>query len=532
MSTRTGIRRFLSSSVALTLAVGLSGCSGLELGWWNWFDPSRPVRTPPEPSVSLIFEQIGPADQLDELVPNATFPKPSDLEFSEEDYVIGPTDILRISVLDLFQEGLDTILERQVSHSGYVELPLLDKHVKASDLTAEQLTDAIENRYRQAGILKEATVSVVVAGPRQNTFSILGAIAHPGTYPLIRRDFTLMEALALAGDVSQVNIEWVYVIRPKKREPTPAPAVPTRPGEEELPPLPTVPTKPPTGTAPSLEKRLKDLEDFIPQSSLGPLTLRDGGARADEQVTMSSMGGLGPAVAAADAPPDQPQGQVEYEWTYSQGRWVRLPKSRKPAPPAREGPPTVEAKAEAVQEDPFGWKQYDMSKLTRIIAINLPKLKAGNPRMNIIIRDNDIVHIPPLRVGEFYVMGEVSRPGVYSLTGRRVTVKQAVAAAGNLGVLSWPDNCILVRRVGRDQEQVIKLPLNEIFAGRENDIFLKPDDVIAVGSHWSAPFLAVWRNAFRITYGFGFIYDRNYSERDFEIPILYPRPGLRPFTSD
>ena len=171
--------------------------------------------------------------------------------------------------------------------------------------------------------------------------------------------------------------------------------------------------------------------------------------------------------------------------------------------------------------------QHDLSGRARIIAIDLAKLKAGNPRMNIIVRDNDIIHVPPLTVGEFYVMGEVLRPGVYSLTGRQITAKMAVAAAGNLGPLSWPNNSILIRRVGRHQEQTIPLPLQDIFAGREPDIFLKPNDVIAVGSHWSTPFLAVWRNAFRLTYGFGFIYDRNYSEQDFEIPFFSPDSGFR-----
>ncbi|MCK4625092.1 MAG: hypothetical protein KAV00_07275, partial [Phycisphaerae bacterium] len=56
---------------------------------------------------------------------------------------------------------------------------------------------------------------------------------------------------------------------------------------------------------------------------------------------------------------------------------------------------------------------------------------------------------------------------------------------------------------------------------------LKPNDVIAVGSYWAATPLAVWRNAFRITYGFGFIYDRNYSEYEFEIPLIAPKSDLR-----
>ena len=32
--------------------------------------------------------------------------------------------------------------------------------------------------------------------------------------------------------------------------------------------------------------------------------------------------------------------------------------------------------------------------------------------------------------GEFYIIGEVTRPGVYSLNGRKLTLKQALAATG------------------------------------------------------------------------------------------------------
>jgi len=132
--------------------------------------------------------------------------------------------------------------------------------------------------------------------------------------------------------------------------------------------------------------------------------------------------------------------------------------------------------------------------------------------MNIVLRDNDIIRIPTLEVGEFYVGGEVRGPGVYSLTGRRVTVKQAVTAAGNVSPLAWPENSILIRRLPDNQEQIIALNIEAIFKGEEPDLYLKPNDVICVGSDLRAPFWAVMRNAFRLTYGFGFIYDRNFSE--------------------
>jgi hypothetical protein len=42
-------------------------------------------------------------------------------------------------------------------------------------------------------------------------------------------------------------------------------------------------------------------------------------------------------------------------------------------------------------------------------------------------------------------------------------------------------------------------------------VFLKPDDQVLVGTNAIAPYLAAFRNAFRITYGAGFIYDRNFA---------------------
>jgi len=88
----------------------------------------------------------------------------------------------------------------------------------------------------------------------------------------------------------------------------------------------------------------------------------------------------------------------------------------------------------------------------------------------------------------------------------------ALAAAGNLGPLAWPENSTLTRRIGRNQEQTFPINLDKIFRGQDPDVYLKPNDVVSVGTHWKSSFLAVLRNAFRMTYGFGFIYDRNFSD--------------------
>ncbi|MEM6315332.1 MAG: hypothetical protein AAF743_14670, partial [Planctomycetota bacterium] len=59
-----------------------------------------------------------------------------------------------------------------------------------------------------------------------------------------------------------------------------------------------------------------------------------------------------------------------------------------------------------------------------------------------------------------------------------------------------------------------RIDLAKIFAGQEPDIYLMPNDEIRVGTNALAPFIAAARNAFRITYGFGFLYDRNYARDD------------------
>ena len=163
-------------------------------------------------------------------------------------------------------------------------------------------------------------------------------------------------------------------------------------------------------------------------------------------------------------------------------------------------------------QDPFGWAELDKSSLTRIIAINYEMLAQGNDRMNIVVQDGDKIMVPSPKIGVYYVQGEISRPGAYGLTGRQVTIKQALTEAGNMGPLAWPQNAMLIRRIGERQEQMIPIDIEAIFKGEENDIFLKADDMICIGTDVRAIFYAVLRNAFRMTYGFGFIYDRNFSQ--------------------
>jgi protein involved in polysaccharide export with SLBB domain len=179
---------------------------------------------------------------------------------------------------------------------------------------------------------------------------------------------------------------------------------------------------------------------------------------------------------------------------YVDGRWVEV------APSAKTDLNPREAMAAATGITP-----------PRVIRIPIDKLREGDPNYNIVIRPGDTINVQNIVPGEFYMLGHV-RPGVYSLTGRKVTLKQAVAAAGGLDPLAIPRRCDLIRRiqVGNTQVEVtVQVDLQRIFDGEEPDIYLKANDILNVGTDAVAPFLAVLRNAYRAAYGWGFTYDRN-----------------------
>jgi len=207
------------------------------------------------------------------------------------------------------------------------------------------------------------------------------------------------------------------------------------------------------------------------------------------------------------------------EWIFQDGRWVPVQVGR-PEPTE----PVIRVEPEKAAEPPkerapagFGWEEIGGGGVqTRVIEIPADELRAGNPRYNIVIKPADSIHVPVDMIGEFCIMGNVNRQGYINLTGRPMTLKMAIAAAGGLGPLAWPKRCEVVRRLAKDKEETVMVDLDRIALGEQPDFFIKPDDLINVGTHPTSRWRAVLRNAFRATYGFGFIYDRNFAAEYFE----------------
>jgi len=203
------------------------------------------------------------------------------------------------------------------------------------------------------------------------------------------------------------------------------------------------------------------------------------------------------------APPPQPE---TGDSTYVQinGRWVRVPRN---AGQGTGGLNVVPGSNLASQQ----------LVTQRVIRIPTRGLTSGDARYNIIIRPGDVIRVPPPPTGTVYLTGQIARPGAFGLT-ENITLDRVIAAAGGLSQIAVPERVDIVRMIGRDRQAIVRVNLRAIAEGTEPDIFLKSNDMIRVGTNFWATPLAVIRNGFRMTYGFGFLVDRNFGSDIFGIP--------------
>ena len=163
---------------------------------------------------------------------------------------------------------------------------------------------------------------------------------------------------------------------------------------------------------------------------------------------------------------------------------------------------------------------------TRIIEIDYQRLITGDPNLNVVIRPGDQVYVEPPETGFLYIDGEVNRVGVYNLenTNGRLTLSRFVSAAGGLAPTAIPNRVDLVRMLGNDREATIRIDLAAIRNRAEPDVYMQANDHVIIGTSFIATPLAVIRNGFRMTYGFGFLLDRNFGN-----DVFGPPPASNPF---
>jgi len=508
------------------ISIYLHGCSH------KFWDPAQIGRFRPVPAVNVILDSLGVAEEAPSAWQGAEDPKPADVMVYKTEYAFEPGDVIRIAVFELFREGTVFADNFLVNETGKISMPEVGI-IEVAGLTEMQLEEEIK-RILEPSILTDPSVSVTLVNSQRRTYSISGnGVPRPNRYSIPRYDFRLLDALALAGGISQFNISYVYVSRRVTGEEAisellePGGAQPQKPeqlfkpGEDMLEII-----------APRAQLRPRTLKQPLVIASAEMITDRELAEAAlpegfelptnTTQETVNAKGGLEtftkPAGRRVIDEPITEEEAERIEWIFKDGKWVPIQTGRPgPIEPQLELKPQKPAEP-LVERGPaeFDWDQMGTGGIqTRVIKIPADRLLAGEPRYNIVIRPGDNIQIPVDIIGEFCIMGNVNRVGFIPITGRPMTLKMAIAAAGGLGALACPKRCEVVRRIGRNKEEIVMMNLDKIARGEQPDFFIKPNDMINVGTDATARWRAVLRNAFRATYGYGFVYDRNFADRDY-----------------
>jgi protein involved in polysaccharide export with SLBB domain len=493
----------LSAMAPAVLFAGLLLSGGCETK--SFFDPSEMMRTSKEPLFLPVLNQLDPRDETEPEFTSARDVRQADLVVSAGDYVIGPNDLVSISVTEVAGPSIESVKTARISESGNVSLPLIGQ-VKASGKTEAELEKSIADVYREKNLIQNAQVSVTVLEARQRTFSILGIVGRPGQFQIVQSDFRLLDALTLAGDVQVQGIPYLYIIRKNKPSTgTEAPKPEMQPGQ------PTPQPKP--GVDPLEGKR-----GMIEPKAGGVVTA----GRVSTPIHLMLL--QDQAAPAKDDETRERKVLIDGQWkTIKPGEKTPAGATVQPAadplapsttvPPARTGETGADAATTgaAPGSSAFEFEGPKVDPDIEIIRVPLERLQRGELQYNVVVRANDTIIVPSPKVGEYYIGGHVNRPGVYSLTGRDITLKQAIISAGLVDPLGWPERTEIIRRIGKDRELFVRVNLPKIFAAQQSDFYLRPYDTVQVGTNAIAPFLAAVRGAFRFTYGFGFIYDRNFA---------------------
>ena len=451
--TRTSRRRIVAAvthGLALSALALAGGCETK-----GFIDPTEMGRYQKDPLVLPIVNQLDPATEEGESQwARATEPTADDLKPVVGDYRISQNDLLAITLSDIQGPNTETVKQARVTESGNISLPFLDNPIHAAGLTEIQLEQVIVQAYKNANLIQHAQVSVTVLEARGRAFSVIGSVQGPGEYAIVETDFRLLNAMVLCRNVSSPFVDYVYIIR--RTEPAPeAPQPATLPAAPQ--PNTGGPVIPPPTTGPSSE-------DLAPKTE------------ANSPADVTALAAPAPAPAAAPAA--------------GEDRVVHLA-----AEPARFD----------------GFRDPGPDQGTRIIRVPYEAIRRGDLKYNITIHPKDILYVPDPQTGFYFVGGHVARPGAYTLSGQKMTVKDAIISASMLDGLAIPQRTDIIRQIHPDHEIYVRVDLSKIFSGEEPDVYLKPHDKIMVGTNALAPFIAAIRGGFRITYGFGFLFDRNYA---------------------
>jgi polysaccharide export outer membrane protein len=139
--------------------------------------------------------------------------------------------------------------------------------------------------------------------------------------------------------------------------------------------------------------------------------------------------------------------------------------------------------------------------LTLVIDLDELLIK-GDLTLNVPTFSGDVINVPTS--GKVFVGGEVSKPGGFSLKGKRLTVTQAIALAEGLKAEADGADIKIFRFSGKGNEkEAIAVNYYDIVTGKAIDLYLKENDILIVPQSGVKNFWVGFRDFFRFSFGVG-----------------------------
>jgi polysaccharide biosynthesis/export protein len=338
---------------------------------------------------------------------------------AEDEYRIGTEDILHIIVWD--NKDLEQTV--MVRPDGKISFPLAGE-IKAQGLTVPEMANVLKERLSTS--VKNPNVSVMVKEIRSFRVHFVGRISKPGVYP-IKAGTPFLQALTLAGGTTEgADLSAAYIIR----------------GEEKL---------------------ALDLRKLIQEGDLSKNIV----LQKEDTIVV-------PEISTGSNPQEVLDrriyllGKVAKPGVYTIKQDVPLLHALFLAGGAAEGGDM--ASAFVIR----GGQKLPVD-LWRLI-------QKGDLSQNLTIKHEDTIVIPS--GGELqnavYIMGEVTKPGIYSQP-EALTLLKLVTLAGGFTKYAAPGRATLIRKDG-DLKILRKVDLKDIMKDPKanEDLALQPGDVIIV----------------------------------------------------
>jgi len=386
-----------------------------------------------------------------------------------EDYPIGPSDVLTVSVRDVEELAHYRV---RVSTRGTIELPLLGV-LQAGGLSEDAVAAEIDDKLQRYMYQPEATVFVDEYHNR--AVAVVGAVNRPGLVLLTSPSESLLDVITQAGGLSGTAADEVILI-------------PSRPGT-----IPNSAQIAALANSPSASQMANRLAD----SPRGTVDIAQPTFNSMGAVEVAGRPGWSSNESSQLAPPsDLTQTTITSSWPSSAGHLTKTGLGPPPFTAHDDAQfPTAIARGARGASGPVGATMpagaagqtapTDSDKVLQlaggddaiIFKLHGATLDGSGKYVDMPMRPGDVLIVPG--GGDVMVVGWVHQPGRFQV-GSGLTVLGAIGAAGGPMYAAKTSSIVLIRTGQHGRKTAIPINMDQITRGQADDLPVQANDVIDV----------------------------------------------------